>query len=203
MGANISPNDDELSTQQDIQGLVDYYTAFYESKIWTAPWFKGAYWWIWDPGYTNANISELTGFCPYLPPVLNVTEQYYKSPVVSIVSNVIPRTFIPFGIRIACFLIVLIQQMPRKGRKMQYNSLERSEKIIILIKDKSHQSSPCPNPIRCCRSPNSKKNFMMSLLIGTWIYFIFLNYIPLALFHGLLDHLLRRHCLVNPPRRSL
>ena len=50
------------------------------------------------PGYTNANISELTGFCPYLPPVSMLTEQYYKSPVVSIVSNVIPRTFIPFGI---------------------------------------------------------------------------------------------------------
>ena len=33
IGPNISPNDDELSTQQDIQGLVDYSRHFMSPRI--------------------------------------------------------------------------------------------------------------------------------------------------------------------------
>jgi hypothetical protein len=176
MGTNISPNDDELSTQQDIQALTNYYEAFYTSRIWTAPWFKGAYWWIWDPGYLNTNTSQMTGFVPYLPQVLNVTKQFYNAPINSIASDLIPRTFIPFGIGIACFLIVVIQQRSRKGHKKQEstsNELEMQNEVINPPSPQIDKVSSLGSPLL---SSFFKSNILMGLLIGTWIYFIFLNY---------------------------
>ena len=38
----------ESSEEQDIWESQLFYQTFFNSRIWTAPWFKGVYWWMWD-----------------------------------------------------------------------------------------------------------------------------------------------------------
>ncbi len=64
-GSNIIPNDNQISVEKDIAEMENYYVSLFQSKIWTAPWFKGAYWWIWD--YQDPALNpELKDFNPIL-----------------------------------------------------------------------------------------------------------------------------------------
>ena len=59
---------------------------------------------------------------------------------------------------------------------MQYNSLERSEEDNNINKGQESSIVAMSEPHPLLPISQLKENFMMSLLIGTWIYFIFLNY---------------------------
>ncbi len=75
-GSNMVPNDNKLSNRQDVEELRDFYVSLFRSKLWTAPWFKGVYWWIWSL-YSPQPDSQ--GFEPGLPLVLQaITEEYSK-----------------------------------------------------------------------------------------------------------------------------
>jgi hypothetical protein len=63
-GSNLIPNDNQISTKRDISEMRNYYLSLFESKIWNAPWFKGAYWWIWDRA--QADDTSLDSFNPVL-----------------------------------------------------------------------------------------------------------------------------------------
>lgn len=64
-GSSIIPNDNQLSQERDIAEMENYYLSLFQSRIWTAPWFKGAYWWIWD--YQDPAINpNLKDFNPIL-----------------------------------------------------------------------------------------------------------------------------------------
>ncbi|MHA1282023.1 MAG: glycoside hydrolase family 113 [Promethearchaeota archaeon] len=75
-GCNIAPNDVKFTTKQDEDEFKMFYESFFKSKIWTAPWFKGAYWWIWD----CREIDELkdNGFTPQLPIIKSTLHKYYS-----------------------------------------------------------------------------------------------------------------------------
>ncbi|MEX2680454.1 MAG: hypothetical protein Q6373_002555 [Candidatus Sigynarchaeota archaeon] len=64
-GSNIIPNDNQISEEKDIDEMRNYYISLFQSKIWTAPWFKGAYWWIWDYQDPATN-PDLKDFNPIL-----------------------------------------------------------------------------------------------------------------------------------------
>lgn len=75
-GCNIAPNDNKFNLNQDEEEFQMYYKSLFQSSIWTAPWFKGTYWWMWDCRV----IDELTdiGFSPQLPIIKSTIHNYYS-----------------------------------------------------------------------------------------------------------------------------
>ncbi|MHA1343403.1 MAG: glycoside hydrolase family 113 [Promethearchaeota archaeon] len=74
-GCNIAPNDNKFNLNQDEEEFQMFYESLFKSQIWTAPWFKGTYWWIWD----CRDIDELedNGFTPQLPIIKSTIHKYY------------------------------------------------------------------------------------------------------------------------------
>ncbi len=64
-GSNMIPNDNQISEERDVAEMENYYRSLFQSRLWTAPWFKGAYWWIWD-NQDPAIDPDMDGFSPIL-----------------------------------------------------------------------------------------------------------------------------------------
>nr|MDO8114906.1 hypothetical protein [Candidatus Sigynarchaeota archaeon] len=79
-GSSMIPNDNQLSLVRDVDEMANYYLSLFQSKIWTAPWFKGAHWWIWDDQDPEIN-PNLDSFNPILLKDL-IQAEYTKEHVV-------------------------------------------------------------------------------------------------------------------------
>ncbi len=77
-GNNIAPENDILSTEQDIEEGQLFYESFFNSKIWSAPWFKGAYWWVWT--FSAIDEVENSEFAPNHPVIKYTIHKYYSEP---------------------------------------------------------------------------------------------------------------------------
>ncbi|MHA1150889.1 MAG: glycoside hydrolase family 113 [Promethearchaeota archaeon] len=75
-GCNIAPNDNKYSIKQDEKEFQMFYKSLFESKIWTAPWFKGTYWWIWD--LREIDEDDDNGFTPQLSIIKSTLQKYYS-----------------------------------------------------------------------------------------------------------------------------
>ena len=122
-GSNIVPNDNNLSNKQDVEELRDIYVSLFKSKLWTAPWFKGVYWWIWNLYPVGEDSQD---FNPNLPLVLQaITEEYTKEhtyrPSMSFLYFIIV-----FVLAIASFVIVLKKNM------FDGNLLEEKDPVISI-----------------------------------------------------------------------
>lgn len=74
-GTNIMPNDNKFNLNQDAIENMYMYEALFQSKIWSASWFKGSYWWIWD--LQDVDIVSENGFAPKLPVIQYVLANNY------------------------------------------------------------------------------------------------------------------------------
>ncbi|MHA1394153.1 MAG: glycoside hydrolase family 113, partial [Promethearchaeota archaeon] len=64
------------SDEQDILECQLFFETFFHSKLWTAPWFKGVYWWIWDT--KNQDPQEDKSMDMDHPVMKFTIEKYYK-----------------------------------------------------------------------------------------------------------------------------
>jgi hypothetical protein len=99
-GSNMIPNDNQISKERDVAEMENYYRSLFQSRIWTAPWFKGAYWWLW-----TAN-QELDGFSPIL---INGTikAEYEKAHIIQQLAFPAFPTLIPLAGGIIILAIVI------------------------------------------------------------------------------------------------
>ncbi len=122
-GCNIMPNDVKFNQNQDEDEFKMFYKSLFESKVWTAPWFKGTYWWIWD--LREIDELEEIGFTPQLPIIQSTLHKYYSEK-----RNIAyPSYWIEFLLIIAlgCSITVamgyLVYKFDFEGKeKDQYNS---------------------------------------------------------------------------------
>lgn len=75
-GCNIAPNDNKFNLNQDEKEFRMFYKSLFESKIWSAPWFKGTYWWIWD--LREIDEDDDNGFTPQLSIIQDTIQKYYS-----------------------------------------------------------------------------------------------------------------------------
>ena len=122
-GANILPNDDRLSDEKDQEELRDIYLSLFQSRIWTAPWFKGAYWWIWD--FTVGDENSV-GFNPSIPIVLNVIKDTYVPEHIGVPSNYVFRYLLPMILALLGFLFFFLKIYSRDMHYVNV-STERSK----------------------------------------------------------------------------
>ncbi|HMF31008.1 MAG TPA: hypothetical protein VKK79_06320, partial [Candidatus Lokiarchaeia archaeon] len=119
-GTNMVPNDDKFSSKQDVGELVMMYQALFQSKVWSASWFKGAYWWMWYIGDPDP-----TGFSPNLPQVEAVIQQAYTQPPQNMPpSNLLPAIVLLAGI--ICLPVGVLAWV--RQSKTQPNPLEGDDK---------------------------------------------------------------------------
>lgn len=118
-GSNMVPNDNKISVEQDVEELRDIYLSLFESRIWTAPWFKGTYWWIWDyyepdPMHPEDN----TGFSPMIPLVLETVTETYTADRQPVPSDILLRALIPMCLGAVCFVVLMVR--PRELFKSKH-----------------------------------------------------------------------------------
>jgi len=107
-GSNIIPNDNQISVEKDIDEMRDYYLSLFQSRIWTASWFKGAYWWIWD--YQDpATDPDLKDFNPILIKD-TIKAEYEKMHVIQPTAFPVFPTLVPLAGGIV--MLVLIVKKP-------------------------------------------------------------------------------------------
>ena len=76
-GCNIAPNDDKYNNNTDPEEFGMFYESLFQSRIWSAPWFKGAYWWMWDlTNFTDESVAN--GFNPQISVTKDILNQYYN-----------------------------------------------------------------------------------------------------------------------------
>ncbi|MBN2152115.1 MAG: hypothetical protein JW839_11750, partial [Candidatus Lokiarchaeota archaeon] len=109
-GSNIIPNDNQISVEKDIDEMRDYYLSLFQSMVWTAPWFKGAYWWIWD--YQDpATDPELKDFNPILIKD-TIKAEYEKAHVIQPLAFPALPALVPLAAGIAMLVIVFRRPGP-------------------------------------------------------------------------------------------
>jgi hypothetical protein len=115
-GANIAPNDNKFNLNQDEDEFQMYYQSLFESKIWVAPWFKGAYWWIWD--LRQINESTDNGFTPQLSKIQSTLQQYYSTERIIVYPNFLLEflLIIILGSMITIGIIFIVQKSPLKSK---------------------------------------------------------------------------------------
>ena len=137
-GANIAPNDNKFNLNQDEEEFKMYYQSLFESKIWSAPWFKGTYWWMWD----IRQIDEATdnGFTQQLSIIQTTINKYYSRERTIIYPNYFIETLfiILLGSVITIGTIVLIQkffldpeQINRNANKKEIDEVKSQKNKVI------------------------------------------------------------------------
>ncbi|MHA1731689.1 MAG: glycoside hydrolase family 113 [Promethearchaeota archaeon] len=76
-GSNMVPNDNKFNSNQDPHEMALWYRSLFASKLWTAPWFKGTYFWMWD--LTDVDPLTETGFQPKLPATKDALDHAYHA----------------------------------------------------------------------------------------------------------------------------
>jgi len=81
-GCNRDPWNWQRHGKIDLQEQADCYEAAFKT-FWDEQWFKGFYWWMWepDPGVGGADDD---GYTPYKKPAEDVLKAYYKNISVSV-----------------------------------------------------------------------------------------------------------------------
>lgn len=127
-GSSMIPNDNQISQEKDISEMENYYLSLFRSKIWTASWFKGAYWWIWDSAQEGD--PTLRGFNPVL--IKDTIEAEYTKTHVSVLPNqILVQNIIILALCIAVSITLLgiYQRNLKKNLAIQtnQNNPEREE----------------------------------------------------------------------------
>jgi len=154
-GCNIAPNDVKFNLNQDEEEFQMYYKSLFESKIWTAPWFKGTYWWMWDCRV----IDELTdtGFSPQLPIIKSTIHNYYSGE-----RNIVYQSYWMY------FALILVL-----GGLITFMSTFAFKKLSSTTDNEPNQdenrSSELENPIR---------NFVLisGIILGMFVFWAFTYY---------------------------
>lgn len=92
-GSAMIPNDNQISDRQDTAEMRDYYVSLFTSRIWRAPWFKGAHWWIWD---LTEYREDLDGFNPVLV-ADTIAEHYAMERVVESIAVPLLASILPLA----------------------------------------------------------------------------------------------------------
>nr|MDO8111324.1 hypothetical protein [Candidatus Sigynarchaeota archaeon] len=106
-GSNMSPSHNQISTVRDVEELCDIYRSVFESRLWTAPWFKGVYWWVWDnyepdPEHPENDIN----FSPEIPAVLAILTTEYSFQHQYVPSDFLIRLMVPMAVGITMFIML-------------------------------------------------------------------------------------------------
>ncbi len=165
-GSNMIPNDNQISQEYELEEMENYYRSLFESKIWTASWFKGAYWWIWDGGY------ESTGFNPYLVKDLLQEEYGGVHESKSITQTTIQAVSI-YIIMLMATIVTLWKINNERKNKSSLGSPRRGQD------PQNHNTEE--NGFQGIGS-NNTTNTMMGLVLGTFLFFISTDLIS-SLFH--------------------
>ncbi len=124
-GSNIIPNDNQISTRRDVEEMRNYYLSLFNSRIWSAPWFKGAHWWIWDTTPASA-VDTLDSFNPII--ILDtITAEYTKAHVVEPATMSWVITVLPLVAGSAMLALVLVKACPAPlpGREFTFTRKQR------------------------------------------------------------------------------
>lgn len=127
-GSNMIPNDNQISLERDIPEMENYYLSLFQSRIWTASWFKGAYWWIWDyndPVY-NPNLDSFN-------PILikdTIKTEYVKTHVIEPVVFPVASTIVPVIAGGIMILIVFLKtDSPILNQRFSLKKRRSEEKV--------------------------------------------------------------------------
>jgi MFS family permease len=119
-GSNMIPNDNQISQEKDVSEMENFYLSLFNSKIWTAFWFKGAYWWIWDRA--QAGDSNLKSFNPVIIQD-TIKAEYEKDHVVVASDSILIQTSIPLVCGLFVFSILILKvkniQIPEKKKQIK------------------------------------------------------------------------------------
>jgi len=127
-GSNMVPNDNRISTQPDVGELRDIYASLFSSRIWSAPWFKGTHWWIWD--FSSNSTPQ---FNPKLPPVLAAIKDAYTPEHAITPSDIPARVIIPLVLGVICSVLLiwkadlLLVKRPAREETEESRDLETSK----------------------------------------------------------------------------
>jgi len=81
-GCNRDPWNWQRHGKIDLQEQADCYEAAFKT-FWDEQWFKGFYWWMWEPDPNIGGIND-DNYTPYKKPAENVLRSYYKNISISI-----------------------------------------------------------------------------------------------------------------------
>ncbi len=126
-GSNMIPNDNQISLERDVPEMENYYLSLFQSRIWTALWFKGAYWWIWDYSDPVSN-PNLDSFNPILIKD-TIKAEYDKTHIIESVALPIASTLLPLiGGIILLVLVILRTESPILDRRYSLKKRRLDEK---------------------------------------------------------------------------
>ncbi|MHA1338407.1 MAG: glycoside hydrolase family 113 [Promethearchaeota archaeon] len=178
-GSNIVPNDNKFNLNQDVEELRDIYLSLFKSKIWTAPWFKGVYWWMWEIG--EPNLTTDIGFSPKLDPIKSTINYYYAFPheinsnnylISSIFYAVLIIAII--GIAFGAFLFAYRNQTKPLNSRFAMDPIEKSEKKI------EGQNKASDDALDSTIKLKMANKAFIGIILGIWLSWMFLYYLQHA-----------------------
>ncbi len=171
-GSNMSPSQNRISNKSDVEELCDIYQSVFESRLWTAPWFKGVYWWIWDnyepdPLHPENDIN----FSPEIPAVLAILTATYTAPHQYIPSDFLTRLLVPLSVGITTFVILAwklgFAPKTQSRSKAEDGSETSSSPPTSLTPSASSQSLPSP----------ARFAVVQGMLVGILFYIVYAHVI--------------------------
>lgn len=106
-GSNMIPNDNQISNEKDLSEMENFYLSLFQSRLWQASWFKGAYWWIWD--FSARWNSNLKDFNPMLVSNL-LHDEYSKDHIIENPGVSIWRSCVPLFLAIIAFILLYLHK---------------------------------------------------------------------------------------------
>jgi hypothetical protein len=166
-GSNLIPNDNQISNRQDISEMENFYLSLFNSRIWTAPWFKGAYWWIWDRA--QADDPNLDGFNPVLIQD-TIHAQYVKEHVITSSSASILKVWLPFLVGVGMLVLVGFKTRSKVLFPEQLSNPSESKKEQVDISVSEQLNS-------VFLSEHSKQNHLiLGLVLGSLFAVVWFNF---------------------------
>ncbi|MBD3350758.1 MAG: hypothetical protein GF364_04645 [Candidatus Lokiarchaeota archaeon] len=160
-GANMVPNDNKFNLNQDVYELQDIYRSLFNSKIWTAPWFKGVYWWMWD--CIEVNITDNIGFTPKFPSIIElVSREYYQTRQINMFN---PRYVYLILTSVSIISVVLILGLSLKS-SLTKESVKDDE-------DNLENERECVQD----RTRSRARPYLSGMIIGVWVVWMFSYYL--------------------------
>ncbi|MBD3349858.1 MAG: hypothetical protein GF364_00050 [Candidatus Lokiarchaeota archaeon] len=139
-GSNIGHFFEE-SDVQDVFEAQLFYESFFESKLWSAPWFKGAYWWMWD----MLDYDEQTdlSMAPDNPVIKFTIEKHYSGERNVIIPNYSLQTvlLIILGALLTGGIILLSNYVLSKSQGKLNDEKNEAEEEKMNRKEEEHMAS--------------------------------------------------------------
>ncbi len=165
-GSNMIPNDNRISTEQDVEELRDIYLSLFNSRLWTAPWFKGTHWWIWDFFEPDPEQPERDiGFSPRIPLILETITTAYTSEREPVRSDILTRVLAPLSIALASFVLGIKSVGKQNSRSNEVKKPSEDENRKEFTKE---TNIPGNDP--------KINSYSLGLCIGVTLFLVTANY---------------------------